>query len=309
MAHRAPHVLPRQKALVQMHMQFSQVLRDVTGITGQHILRASVAGERNPRPLAALRNSRCQKDANALPLALPGTWRQEPLVVLPHALALFDCSTAQLSECDAYMARAFAGIQPRFEPAPEEPVPAYAATPPRRKPPSHRQNAPAGNTRAQLIRITGVEDRVAVHGLSDAIAPTRLAEMGTDMRKWPEDKHLCSWLGLAPTNDLSGGQTLQSRPMHNRHRAAQAFRMAAQSVRRAACAFGAFYRRVKGRLGPAQALGATAHTLARTVYPLLKEREPSPDIGAAEYNKRWREREMKYLQKKAAQLGYTLSPP
>ena len=102
------------------------------------------------------------------------------------------------------------------------------------------------------------------------------------MHKWPDDKHCCAWLGLAPTNDLSGGKVLKSRTMKNRHRAAQAFRMAAQSVSRSHCAFGAFYRRLKGRLGPAQALAATAHKIARTVYHMPKDRVPYYDIGAAE---------------------------
>jgi transposase len=304
--HRAPHVLHMQKALLQMNIQLSQALSDVTGATGQRILRAIVAGERDPRTLAALRNYRCQKDGDEIAQALTGTWREEHLFVLKQALALFDFYTIQLSECDEQIERAFSVIKPRFEPAPEGAVPASAATPPRRKPHSHSKNAPAVNTRAHILRITGV-DLVAVHGISDSIAQTILAEIGTDMRKWPDDKHFCSWLGLAPKNDISGGKVLKSRTMKTRNRAAQAFRRAAQSVLRADCAFGAFYRRLKGRLGPAQALVATAHKIARTVYHMLQERVPYHDIGAAEYNKRFRERELKYLQKKAAKLGYKLS--
>lgn len=128
------------------------------------------------------------------------------------------------------------------------------------------------------------------------------------MRKGPTEKHFCSWLGLAPKNEISGGKVLRSRTMKHRNGAAQAFRMAAQSVSRSHCALGAFYRRMKGRLGPAQALVATAHKIARTVYHMLKDRVQYHDIGAAEYNNRFREREMQYLQKKAAKLGYTLSP-
>jgi Transposase IS116/IS110/IS902 family len=128
------------------------------------------------------------------------------------------------------------------------------------------------------------------------------------MRKWPDDKHFGSWLGLAPKNDISGDKVLRSRTMKHRNRAAQAFRMAAQSVLRSDCAFRGFYRRLKGRLGPAQALVATAHKIARTVYHMLKDRVPYHDIGAAEYNKHFRERELKYLQKKAAKLGYTPAP-
>jgi hypothetical protein len=275
------------------------------GATGQHIIRALVAGERDPRTLAALRNYRCQKDLDEIARALTGTWREEHLFVLQQALALFDFYTTQLSACDAQIERAFSVIQPRFEAAPEEPPPLGPTTPPR-KPHSHSKNAPAGNTRAHILRMTGV-DLVAVHGISTSIAQTILSEIGTDMRKWPDDKHFCSWLGLAPKNAISGGKVLKSRTMKNRNRAAQAFRMAAQSVLRANCALGAFYRRLKGRLGPAQALVATAHKMARMVYHMLKDRVPYDDIGAAEYNKRFRERAFQALQKKAAKLGYKLS--
>jgi transposase len=197
-----------------------------------------------------LRNYRCQKDANEIALALTGTWREEHLFVLTQALALFDRYTAQISACDAQIERAFALIKPRFEAAPEESVPSDLPTPPRRKPHSHSKNAPAVPTRAHILRITGV-DLVAVHGISESIVQTILAEIGTDMSKWPDEKHFCSWLGLAPHNEISGGKVLKSRTRKTRNRAAQAFRMAAQSVLRADCALGAFYRRLKGRLGPA----------------------------------------------------------
>jgi transposase len=307
LAHRAPHVLHMQKALLQMNIQLSQALSDVTGTTGLRIIRAIVAGERDPHTLAALRNYRCKKEAEEIALALTGTWREEHLFVLMQALALFDFYTAQLSACDAQIERAFAVIKPRFEPVPAAPMPAGAATPPRRKPHSHSKNAPEVNTRAHILRITGV-DLVAVHGLSHSLAQTMLAEIGTDMNKWPDDKHFCSWLGLAPKNDISGGKVRKSRTMKHRHRATQAFRMAAQSVSRSHCAFGAFYRRMKGRLGPAQALVATAHKIARPVYHMRKYRVSYHDIGAAEYTRRFRERELQYLQKKAAKLGYTLTP-
>jgi transposase len=304
--HRAPHVLHMQKALLQMNMQLSQALSDVTGTTGQRIIRAIGAGERDPHTLAALRNYRCHKDGDEIARALTGTWREAHLFVLKQALALFDFYTVQLSECDAQIERAFSVIQPRFDPAPEEPVPARPITPPR-KPHSHSKNAPASNTRAHILRITGV-DLVAVPGLSTSMAQTILSEIGTDMSKWPDDKHFCAWLGLAPKNEISGGKVLKSRTLKTRNRAAQAFRMAAQAVLRADCALGAFYRRLKGRLGPAQALVATAHKMARMVYHMLKERVPYHDLGAAEYNKRFHERELKYLQKKAAKLGFRLSP-
>ena len=304
--HRAPHVLHMQQALLQMNIQLSQALSDLTGLTGQRIIRAIVAGERAPQQLATLRNYRCKKEADEIALALTGTWREAPLFVLAQALALFDFSTTQLSACDAQIERVFSVITPRFEMTDEVTRPALPSTPPRRKPHSHSKNAPEVNTRAHILRIPGV-DLVAVHGMSDSIAQTMVSEIGTDMSKWPDEKHFCSWLGLAPKNDISGGKVLKSRTMKNRHRAAQAFRMAAPSVIRSHCAFGAFSRRLTGRLGPAQALVATAHKIARTVYHMLKHRVPYHDIGAEDYNQRFRERELQYFQKKASKLGYTLA--
>ena len=213
--HRAPHVLHMQKALLQMNIQLSQALSDVTGTTGLRIIRAIVAGERDPHTLAALRNYRCKKEADEIALALTGTWREEHLFVLRQALALFDFYTVQLSACDAQIEGAFSVITPRFESVRNVPVLPESPTPPRRKPHSHSKNAPEGNTRAHILRITGV-DLVAVHGMSDSLAQTILAEIGTDMRKWPDDKHFCSWLGLAPKNDISGGKVLKSRTMKNR---------------------------------------------------------------------------------------------
>jgi len=160
------------------------------------------------------------------------------------------------------------------------PGPAGALTPRGRPPHSHRKNAPAGNTRAPLLRSTGV-DLGAVHGSSASLAQTMLAESGTAMHQWPQDNHCGSWLGLAPQNDRAGGQGLKRRTMKNRDRAAQAFRRAAPAVVRSHGACGAFSRRLKGRRGLAQAFVATAHKIARTVSHRLTDRVPSHDIGAA----------------------------
>jgi transposase len=102
---------------------------------------------------------------------------------------------------------------------------------------------------------------------------------------------------------------LKSRTLKTRNRAGQAFRLAAAAVVRADCATGAFYRRLKSRLGPAQAIVATAHMIARIVYRMLKNKVDYEAIRAAEYEQRYREREIKYLQRKAAKLGLTLSAP
>jgi hypothetical protein len=299
--HRAPHILHMQKALQHMNLQLHHVLSDITGVTGLQILRAIVAGERDPKVLASFRQPGCKADEATIVKALTGSWREEYLFSLQQSLEVFDFFTAQISVCDTEIERQFAAIKPRWD-APEElpPLPPV-------KPNSRTKNKPAQSTRQELFRIVGV-DLVAVTGLSASLTQTILTEIGTDMSKWPSVKHYASWLGLAPHNDISGGKVLRSRTLKTDNRAGQAFRQAAASVTRSNSAFGAFYRRKRAQLGPAQALVATAHKIARTVYFMLKYQVPFEDVGAEGYESQQRERELIYLKRKAAKLGFDLTP-
>ncbi len=301
--HRSPHILHMQKALLQMNLQLSQVLSDVTGETGLRIIRAIVAGERNPHVLAALRNSRCHKDEDEIAHALTGTWREEHLFVLQQSLALFDFYSQQIAACDAEIERTYQAIRPDWDaPAPQLPLIEH-------KPRSHSKNQPQGiNTRQHLFRIVGV-DLLAVPGISASLAQTIIAEIGSELTRFPSVKHFCSWLGLAPHNDISGGKVLRSRTLNNHNRAGQAFIQAAAALIRSDSAFGAFYRRLKSRLGPSQALVATAHKLARVVYTMLKDKVPYTHTTAQAEEERFREREIAYLRRKAAKLGLTLAEP
>src|SRR2546430_7593838 len=144
-------------------------------------------------------------------------------------------------------------------------------------------------------------------GLAGSSVQTIISEIGTDMTAFPTVKHFCAWLGLAPRNDISGGKVLRSRTMKVRSRANQAFRDAAASVGRSDSAVGAYYRAMRARLGPRQAMVATAHKIARIVYHLLKTGEPYREESDAEYECKRQEREIKHLTRRAQKLGYTLT--
>lgn len=133
-------------------------------------------------------------------------------------------------------------------------------------------------------------------------------ECGTDMCNFPSEKHFCSWLGLAPKHEISGGKVLNNKTLKTKNRAGQAFRLAAHSVQRADCLFGAMYRRLRARLGPAQATVAVAHALARVVYRMLKDKVEFNPLSAAAYEQQYQAQQLKYLQKKAAKLGYQVVP-
>lgn len=304
--HRSPHILHMQKAMIQMNLQLGQVLSDITGETGQRIIRAIIAGERNPDKLAAMRNYRVRKDEVEITLALTGTWREEHLFVLAQAMALYDAYTAQIEACDREIEKQFSLIKPTWDIAPEQEADIMDKHLAQIE--KHSKNAPRGvQTRAHIKRITGI-DLVAVPGISASLAQTILSEIGTDMSKFPSVKHFSSWLGLAPKNDISGGKVLRRRTLKTKNPAALAFRLAARSLMRSNTEFGAFYRRLKSRLGPAQALVATAHKLAKVVYFMLKNREEYRPMSAGDYEQKFHEKRMRYLKRKVAKLGYELTP-
>ena len=296
--HRAAHIQHMQKALQQMNVLLTQVVSDITGVTGLAIIRAILAGERDPQQLAALRQPGCKRSAQEIAKALTGHYRAEHVFALKQALALFDFYTEQLAECDAQIERQFANIKPV-----DDNLPPLSPT---GKSGSHSKNGPSYDARSYLYRMTGV-DLVAISGLNESTVQTIVSEAATDLSAFPTEKHFCSWLGLAPHNDISGGKRLRSRTLTTNNRAGQAFRMAAQSVSRSPdSAFGAFYRRMKARLGAQQAIVATAHKIARSYYHILKHRTPFHNMGGEEYERRTRQRELKNLQKRAAKLGLAI---
>ena len=300
--HRAPHIQHIQKALLQMNIQLSQVLSDVTGATGQAIIRAIIAGERDPYKLAGMRNYRCKKDEDEIAKALTGTWREEHLFILKQSLEMYDFYTRQIEACDdeieqVYQQTRLSGGNDGVGDLPEH----------KRK--TRAKNAPANikEIRGHLKRICGV-DITAVHGISVTLAQTIVLEVGTDMSKFPNEKHFCSWLGLAPKHEISGGKVLKNKTLKTKNRAGQAFRMAAAAVMRADCMFGAYYRRQKARLGPAQAAVATAHQIAKVVYRMLKYQVEYEPLSAQSYEAHYKVQQIKYLAKKAAKFGFQLAP-
>ncbi len=299
--HRAAHVQHMQKALQQMNILLPQVVSNIMGETGMAILRAIVAGERDSVTLAQLRNPRCKSSEDTMAKALTGTWKDEHLFALRQALALYDFYTEQVAACDLQIEQHYAAMKPRWEAPMSDSVPPMSEMPPRRP----RPYEPAFDVQASIIRLTGV-DLTAVDGIGLNLAQIILSEIGTDMSKWATEKQFTAWLGLAPRNDISGGKVLRSHTLPSHNRAGQAFRQAATSVARSPNAFGAYYRRKRAQGGPLFAQVATAHKIARTVYHLLKYRVSYVDIGAEEFVRKQRERDVNALRKRAAKLGFAL---
>lgn len=296
---RARHIQHMQKALQLMNVQLTQVLSDITGVTGMKIIRAIVAGVREPQQLAQYRDAACKRSLEEIVKALTGHYKSEHVFVLGQALALYDFYASQIQLCDREIEQRYQAATPRD---PDGHPPTQAPQPRRRKP---RKNQAHFDLTSSLYRLVGV-DLTRIDGLEALLAQKIIMEIGIDMTPWDSVKHFASWLRLAPNARQSGGKVLSSHVLPSSNRANLAFRLAAQSLARSPSALGAFYRRMRAKHGAAKAIVATAHKLARTVYFMLKYRQDYRDPGADYYEERYRDRQLRNLKRKAAELGFAL---
>ena len=292
------HTQRMQKALIQMNLQLPVVVTDITGMTGLKIVRSIVAGETDPAVLAQHRDHRCAASVATLTAALTGHYRPEYLFILRQNLELFDMCQQQILACDAAIAQWLDTLTAQVAP------PARALPPPRPRQ-KHMGNEPRCDVRAPLFHLTGV-DLSQIAAIGPYTALRLVSEIGTDMSRWPTEKHFTSWLTLAPRNRVSGGRLLGSHTQPSANRAAALLRMVSMSVGRTQTALGAYYRRLAARVGKAKAVTATARKLAILVYRSLKDGLIYQDPGAAAYDLQHKTRVVRRLRQRAATLGYEL---
>jgi transposase len=286
-----------QKALEQMNLKLTEVLSNITGTTGMAILKAILKGKRDPVELAKLRDPRCKNSAAAIAQALTGSYRDEHLFALRQALASWEFHQKQLRQLDVEIEKYLGTLEKTKDLPP---------LPPRNKGYKRGVNDPQFDVRAALYHLTGV-DLTTIEGISDVTALTIISEIGTDMSRWPTVKHFTSWLGLCPQFKKTGGKVKSSRTRPGSNRAAQALRLAANSLQRNKSALGAFLRRMKSRMGAAKAVTAAAHKLARLVYWLLKHGTVYVKQTQEQYETQQREKMIRNLKRRAQQLGLVLS--
>lgn len=284
-----------QKAMTLMNIQLANVISDVAGTTGQKIVRAIVAGERDVHTLAAYRDARIRADEAEIAASLLGNWRDEHLFALKQALAAFDFCGQQLAECDREIEQAMVVLHQH----------SGELAPAKRR--SRSRNAPKFDVRDHLFKISGV-DLTRIPGIDVTTAMTVLSEIGIDMSRFETVKHFTSWLGLCPGTKISGGKVLGAATKRSVNRATQALKLAAAALRSSQSALGAYYRRMCARMDKGKAVTAAAHKLARLIYLMLTKGEEYTDQGQQYYEERYRERVVRSLSKRATELGMQLVP-
>jgi transposase len=290
-----------QKALIEMNVQLSSVLSDISGASGMSIIGAILEGERDPWELAALAQPEVKATAEEIADSLEGNWRRELLFVLRQEVELYRIYQNKLQECDLELREHLEsfGSVVDLEAQPVGPRP---------KGKKGSKNAPAFDLRTELYRITGI-DWSQVNGIDVLTAQTVIAECGADLRAFPSEKQYTSWLGLVPTNEQSGGKILKRRTRKVVNRAATAFRNAATTLLRSQSYLGAQYRRLRTRLGAPKAITAMARKLACLFYKLIKHGQQYVDKGNEYYEAKYREQQIRSLTKRAQKLGLQVVIP
>ena len=242
--------------------------------------------------MAKYRDKQCKASEAQIAQALTGSYREEHLFALKLAYEAWQFTLGQVEKVDGQIAlqlgrmkcdRALPPLKPKARP-------------------KRRVNSPGFDVRTALYYVMGL-DLTEIEGVSDLTALTVISEIGPGVSQFATVKKFCSWLGLCPNWQKTGGQIKSSRTRRGVNRAAQALRLAAQSLHHSQGALGGFLRRMKGRLGTQPALTATAHKLARIVYLALKHGMTYVRQNQEEYEAQMKEKQLKALRRKARQLG------
>src|SRR3989454_4963609 len=257
------HILRMQKALTQMNLQLANVLTDISGATGQAIIKAILAGERDSHKLAQFRDPRVKASEEQIAQSLEGNWQEDLLFVLKQEHEGYEFCHKQMAECDRQLKQY---LQQREDRSQGAPLPEEKRKGRLKK---KRANKPQFDLREGLFRMTGT-DLTRIDGIDVMTAMTIISEAGWDMSKWKTEDHFVSWLRLCPDNRISGNKVIGKGRLPTNNPITIALKMAATTLRLSKTYLGAQFRRLRTRLGAPIAIKAMAAKLARLVYGMLR---------------------------------------
>lgn len=311
MRHRENLIRARQKAILRMNkslllmnIKLDVAVSDLTGVTGLNIIRAIVNGERNPLKLAALKHRSCKKPEETFIAAMTGNFQKTHLFTLKQSLELYDYMRGQIDECDEMILeelQSWKTLSENSSPTERKLNPKYALAK------KLKHNGFNFDMTTLLYQKVGV-DLTRINSLGDLSVATIISELGgtEGLAAFATEKAWCSWLGLCPGNNISGGKRIGGQSRKCKNRIKTALCMAALSLMHSKCSLGAYYRRMAARVSKAKAIKAVAHKLARLLYKLLTKGEAYMEIGQEQYEKHYKKKRIKNLERNAREMGYEL---
>ena len=289
---RGSHIQRMQKSMIQMNIQLHKVISDISGETGMRIMRSIIKGERDPVKLAQMKDWRIRSSVDVIAKSLEGNYQEEQLFCLRQEIEQYDYICGKIAECEEKIEQTLNEIEDKDKDNDTD-----------------IDNKDDGRDIREKLESICEVDLTQIDGLDVNTVETIISEVGIDMNKWPTEKHFGSWLGLSPNHKISGGKILSSKSKKVVNRASTAFRLAAFGVSNSKkSSMGAFYRRLRSRIGAPKAITATAYKIARIFYKCMKYKIEYKDLGADYYERMYKERVLRNFKQKAAQLGFSLVP-
>lgn len=299
----AASVQHQQKALERMNVKLHDVISSLVGASGQKVIEAILAGERDPDRLLALCDVQIQKKkADRVKESLRGTWAEEHLFALRQAVEDWQHFQRQIGACDRQIEAVLRQIN-----GPDQPGDGArpAATVAGKRP---GVNAPQiEGLHGLLVKLCGGKDLTVLPAHTDYSLLQLLGEVGTDLSKWSTEKHFTAWLGLAPGSQQSGKR--KGSVGRKRNRAGRLFCVMGRSLARSKhIALGGYYRRMAGRRGGLVANVALARKLAEWFWRVMVKGVGYVEQGLARYEQQVLETKRRALQRLAKQLGQVVLP-
>jgi transposase len=256
------------KVLEGTNLKLSAVVSDIQGVSAQIILRQLLAGETNPHVLADLAKGMLRKKRTELERALVGQ-------ITPHQRYLLADLLIHLDFLDEQIAKQDAHIETQLAAMPHYP---------------------------EVVRLLDT-----IPGIQRQLAILLVAEMGVDMSRFPSDRHLTAWAGVAPGNNETGGKRRNGPTRQGNKYLCSALVLAAHGAAQTKGTYlQSLYRRIAARRGKGRAAVAVGRTILQMAYHMIRRNQPYHELGSAYLDALDKERTAKRLIKRLEALGFAI---
>jgi len=287
-----------QKALELMNIKIHTVISDILGKTGMKMVKAIIAGERDPQILSKLCDSRIKASKEEIIKSLQGIWKEEYLFMLEQAVENYEFHQKQIKNCEEKIKQQ---LLKQVAIIKEGDITSLSETQKKKSKANSKKNQFDFSISPYLITISGV-DLCKIPGINEVTALEFISEVGVDMSKWNSAKHFAAWLNLTPNTKITGGKIISTKMMKKKNKAGQYLRQAASCLSTNKTPIGDYYRRMRARLGGRGAALSTAHKIARIIYTMLLKKTEY-DIGMIIDNQaKFKEEKIRKLEKQIARL-------
>ncbi|HEU5369507.1 MAG TPA: IS110 family transposase, partial [Ktedonobacterales bacterium] len=295
---RARAVNRLQKTLEDTNLKLGDVVSDIMGQSARAILAALLAGETDPVVLADLARGRLKAKRAELEAALVGTLKPHHRFLLTEQLVLIDT----LEEAIRRVSQEIEARMGLLAPPPNGQDQGEEAGPQGEKAePEHP--APSPLPWAEAVRVLD-----GIPGINPRAAQGILAEIGTDMTRFPSARHLASWAGMCPGNHESAGKRLSGKTRKGSPWLRQLLVEAAQAAAHTKNTYlSALYRRIAARRGAKVAMIAVGHAILVMIYHMLSRQVSYTELGGNYFDERDRQATQRRLVRRLEQLGFQVS--